>query len=526
MSNIRKLPIGIQDFEKLRSRDYVYIDKTTYVYEMAQTENPYFLGRPRRFGKSLFASTLKAFFEGKKHLFDGLAIAELEKDWTEYPVIYIDFSKASYPGAQNLYNVLDSILSKYETKWGVANKAPEYSLRFENIITSACEKTGKKVVVIIDEYDKPLIGTMDDFDVHEDIRSTLRGFYGVLKNSDASLRFVFITGITKFSKISLFSDMNQPNDISMDGDYAAVCGITQQELETYFTPELNALAAETGKTYDETLIEMKKRYDGYHFSQKSEGIYNPFCALNALSKRRFGSFWFETGTPGILARCVRSENLNPRDFDRDITATETGLKDYRPNETSIIPLMYQSGYLTIKAYDPLSELYTLGFPNREVKYGFLDHLLPTFIPKWNLTYNFSVAVFAKEVREGNVEKFMTMLQAYYASIPYDLLNKDDRNERYYQMIFYLLFTLAGQFVEAEVKSSHGRADAVVKTPTAIYVFEFKMDHNSTAEDALAQINDKGYPIPYSADHRPVVKIGVEFSVTDGGIKRWIVDDKQ
>ena len=521
MLSDRKLPIGIQDFEKLRGRNYVYVDKTQYVYELAQTDNPYFLGRPRRFGKSLFASTLKAYFEGKRHLFEGLAIAELEKDWTEYPVVYIDFNQASYVGVQNLYNVLDSILGEYEAKWGIASKAPEYSLRLKNIITAAYEKTGKQVVVLVDEYDKPLIGTMDNFDVHEDIRSTLRGFYGILKSLDACLRFVFLTGITKFSKISLFSDLNQPKDLSLDGRYAGVCGVTQKELESCFAPELKAMAAQTGMTYEEVLDNMKQRYDGYRFAPDSDGIYNPFCVLNALSKRHFGSYWFETGTPSILARGVRSEDINPRDFEGNIAATSDEMKDYRPNETSIVPLLYQTGYLTIKSYKPRSGEYLLGFPNKEVQYGFLNHLLPTFIPKWNITYPFSVTTFTREVRSGNVEKFMTMLKSYYAAIPYDLQNKAGKDERYFQMIFYLLFTLTGQFVETEVKSSQGRADAVVKTDSTIYVFEFKMDDNATAEEALAQIDDKGYPIPYAADHRPIVKIGVEFSIAEGGIRRWL-----
>ena len=365
---------------------------------------------------------------------------------------------------------------------------------------------------------------MGDDELNDTVRKLLRGFYGILKSLYACLRFVFLTGITKFSKINLFSDLNQLNDLSMDERYARICGINQKELETYFAPELNAMAERNEMTYEEMLSEMKRRYDGYHFAPGSDGIYNPFCVLNALDSRHFGSYWFETGTPSMLARGVRSEDLNPRDFEGNIAVTSEEMKDYRPNETSIVPLLYQTGYLTIKSYKPISDEYVLGFPNREVKYGFLNHLLPTFIPKWNITYTFSVTTFMREVRAGNVEKFMTMLKSYYASIPYDLQNKEGKDERYFQMIFYLLFTIAGQFVETEVKSSRGRADAVVKTESTIYVFEFKMDENATAEDALAQIDDKGYPIPYAADHRQVVKIGVEFSVAEGGIKRWLMSE--
>ena len=521
MTSDRKLPIGIQDFEKLRSRGYVYVDKTQYVYKLVQTDNPYFLGRPRRFGKSLFASTLKAYFEGKRHLFDGLAIADLEKDWIEYPVVYIDLSQVSYFGVQNLHNILNHILSGYEEQWGITSKESEYSLRLANVIKTMYRQTGKQVVVLVDEYDKPLIGTMDNFDAHEDIRITLRGFYGVLKGLDACLRFVFLTGITKFSKISLFSDLNQLNDLSMDKAYAGICGITYQELESYFAPELHGMASETGMTYEELLAEMKRRYDGYHFAPDSEGIYNPFSVMNALASRYFGSYWFETGTPSMLVRRVKVENLNPLDFDRDISITSKEIKDYRPNETSIIPLLYQAGYLTIKSCNTKSGEYVLGYPNLEVRYGFLEELLPQYTPDYGKG-SFTVSAFVRNLRTGETEEFMEQLESYFASIPYDAVPKQLKREKFYQFVFYQLFVLMGQLVESEVKSSRGRADAVVKTDSTIYVFEFKMDDNATAEDALAQIDDKGYPIPYAADHRPVVKIGVEFSIAEGGIKRWLI----
>ena len=522
MSAIRKLPIGIQDFEDLRTNNYVYVDKTQYLYRLVTMGKPYFLGRPRRFGKSLFLSTLKAYFEGRRHLFEGLFIAGHETEWEEYPVVYIDFNKAAYTSLQTLHNVLNHILSDYEKRWGIEPGEREYSLRFENIIRRRYEQTGRKVVVLVDEYDKPLIGTMDDFNVHEDIRVALRGFYGVLKSMDACLRFVFLTGVTKFSKISIFSDLNQLTDISMNENYAGICGITERELVYNFLPELESLAERREMTQAQVLAEMKKRYDGYRFASESEDVYNPFSVLNTFHSRMFGSYWFETGTPNVLARQIKNSGLDILKLENEITVSASGLKDYRPGETSLVPLLYQSGYLTVKSYNPLLDAYTLGFPNEEVKYGFLDQLLPAYLPKWNTNDTFSVVAFMQEVLAGNVETFMTMLRSYYASIPYDLLKKEDKNERYYQMIFYLLFTLAGQFVETEVKSSRGRADAVVKTENAIYVFEFKMDDKATAEAALAQIEDKGYPIPYVADHRRLVKIGVEFGVEDGGIKRWLI----
>jgi hypothetical protein len=374
--------------------------------------------------------------------------------------------------------------------------------------------------VLVDEYDKPLIGTMDDFNVHEDIRIALRGFYGILKGMDAYLRFLFLTGVTKFSKLSIFSDLNHPNDISLDESYTGICGITERELLDNFQPEIASLSERWEITGEQALAEMKKRYDGYRFAPAGEDVYNPFSVLKTFSKRMFGSYWFETGTLDMLARQVKRSGMDILKLDGDIVVSASSLTDYRPGETSPVPLLFQSGYLTVKSYNQRLDAYTLGFPNEEVKYGFLDRLLPAYLPKWNTNETFSVMAFVQEVLAGNVENFMTMLRAYFASISYDLLEKENKNERYYQMIFYMIFSLAGQFVDTEVKSAGGRADAVVKTDNAIYVFEFKMDDKATAEDALAQIESKEYSIPYIADHRRTVKIGVEFSVAEGGIKCW------
>ena len=523
MSADRNLPIGIQSFEKLRTVDCVYVDKTQYIYKLVQTSMPYFLGRPRRFGKSLFLSTLRAYFEGKKHLFEGLAVADLEKDWTQYPVVYIDLNQASKGNEQNLNNILDSILNEYEELWGIQIKEPEYSLRFKKIIKVAYEQTGLKVVVLVDEYDKPLISSMEDSELNADIRKTLKSFYGALKSADTYLRFVLLTGVTKFSKVSVFSDLNHLDDISQDKRFAGICGITQTELETYFKPELNALAKETHQTCDEALAEMRKRYDGYHFAPESENVYNPFSILITLSKRTFGSYWFETGTPSMLARQVRNENLNPRDFEGDIAISAEDVKDYRPGETSIIPLLFQSGYLTIKDYDADFDVYSLGFPNQEVKYGFMKNLLPAYAPADISTLtSFFAGKFSRSLRDGDVNGFMEQITAFYASIPYDAIPKTHKSEQHYQFIFYLLFALMGQFIETEVKSSKGRSDAIVRTKNAVYIFEFKMDDKATAEDAIAQIENKGYAIPYTADHRPIVKIGVEFSLNEGGIRRYLI----
>jgi len=517
----RKMPVGIQDFEKLRTTDYVYVDKTTYVYDLAKEYRPYFLGRPRRFGKSLFLSTLRAYFLGKRELFEGLAIAELEKDWIAYPVIHIDFNIGNNDSLPSVQSLLVSILDDYERQLEIVEKYNDLSIRFSKLIKTAYEKSGKKVVVLVDEYDKSLVNTVDKPQTHDDLREFLKGFYGVLKGMDYCLRFVFLTGVTKFAKVSVFSDLNQLKDISLDERYAGICGISEAELLQYFKPEIQMLAETRRLTFDTTFAEIKKRYDGYHFAKKSDDMYNPFSILNVFDSKDFAYYWFKSGTPTFLVKSLRNTGYDIRKFNNEVTIEARSIDDYRTGETSLVPLLYQSGYLTIKSYDKKYDEYTLGFPNEEVKYGFLNELLPAFAPQVILNDAFSASRFTKALAKGDAEDFMNQLTAFFASIPYDAIKKEHRDEQYYQHLFYLLFTLMGQFVETEVKSSEGRADAVVKTADAIYVFEFKMDENATAEAALAQIDDKGYLIPYSADHRRLVKIGVEFGKEAKGIKRWL-----
>ena len=532
MNTIRELPIGIQDFEKLRKSNCVYVDKTQFVYQLGRTNKPYFLGRPRRFGKSLFLSTLKAYFEGEKELFEGLKIAELEKEWTKYPVIYLDFNKSDYSDIRSLEVVIDDILRKYEQQYEVSFIAERLSVRFGNVISEARKKTGMSVVVLIDEYDKPLISSMDNLALNKEMRTMLKGFYGVLKAEDANLRFVFLTGVTKFSKVSIFSDLNQLVDISLSERYAEICGITQKELEENFEIELQQIAKKQKLSYEQILAEMKKRYDGYHFSTGPEGLYNPFSVLNTLNDFTFRYYWFATGTPTFLANALRNQNYDIRKFNDDVTIAANSVMDYRVENQNLIPLLYQSGYLTIKDYDNILDEYILGFPNEEVKYGFLNELLPAFVLTPIASGNFSVTGFLRKLMSNDIEGFMTSLKAFFAAIPYDAIDSKKRDEQYYQLIFYLLFTLMGQFIQTEVKNNKGRADAVVKTADNIYVFEFKMDNSlssgkdrgegATAEDALAQINSKDYAIPYTADHRKIVKVGVEFSQTERGVKRWVI----
>ncbi|MDR1556423.1 MAG: ATP-binding protein [Tannerellaceae bacterium] len=525
MLNIRKLPIGVQDFEKLRKEGFLYVDKTQYIHDLAMQGVPYFLGRPRRFGKSLLLSTIKAYFQGKKELFEGLAIATLEKDWVEYPVVHIDMSVGIITGNDSLIDQLDAVMTDFENQWGRTVESNNPAIRLAAVIRQAYRQTGQKVVVLVDEYDKPLLDNMDDLNASDAIRKTLKGFYGALKSADAYLQFVFLTGVTRFSKVSVFSDLNHLTDISMDNEFAGICGISEAELIQYFQPEINALAKENELSYEETLAGLKKYYNGYHFSRKSEGIYNPFSLLNTFQKRYFKGYWYETGTPTFLVKMLKEGNFEIPDLENNVHIYASDITDYRVGWNNPVPILYQSGYLTIKNYSREYDEYILGFPNEEVKYGFLKELLPAYAPQYAVRQNFSAASFVRALRAGDIGGFMNNLKAFYASISYDLMKNEQKDEQYYQFIFYLLATLMGQFVQTEVKTAAGRADAVIKTADTIYVFEFKMTGNGTAEDALKQIDSKDYLIPYTIDGRKLVKIGAEFSEKERGLSRWIKGEK-
>ena len=516
----RKLPVGVQDFEDLRTTNCLYVDKTEYIYRLTTMGKPYFLGRPRRFGKSLFLSTLKAYFLGKKELFEGLAIAGLEKDWIEYPVLYLDFNKAVYKTEQTLNVVLDAILRVYEQEWNVDYIADELSVRFDNIIRNVAKQSGRKVVVLVDEYDKPLLNTIENSVVNENIRDTLKGFYGVLKSADANLRFVFLTGVTKFSKVSVFSDLNHLVDISMDKQYAGICGISESELTAYFQPEIQALADELGNTYEATLAELKKHYNGYHFAKVSEGMYNPFSLLNTFVKKDFGDYWFATGTPTFLVKMLKDLDFDIKSLDDDVRIAARSIADYHAEYEDPVPLLYQSGYLTIKDYDAMFDEYILGFPNEEVKYGFLNELLPVYMPGKNMRGEFSIANFVRDLWANNVDGFMTRMQALFAGIPYYL---NTGEEKHFQKVFFLLCRLMGQFVEAEPHFAAGRADAVITTKDTVFIFEFKLAGTSSVEKALQQIDDKGYTIPYTAKGKKTGKVGVTFGKEKGGITGWKIE---
>ena len=516
----RKLPIGIQTFEKIRKGNYLYVDKTALVGKMVSTSIPYFLSRPRRFGKSLLISTFEAYFLGRKDLFEGLAISQMEVDWQVYPVFHIDLNARKYDSPADLIAMLNQHLEKWEAIYGTEKQDRQPEERFAYIIERACVQTGKQVVVLVDEYDKPLLQALDNLPLFEEYRKMLKAFYGVLKSADRYLRFVFLTGVTKFSQVSVFSDLNQLNDISMKPPYATVCGITRQELVDTFTPELKNLSEANQLTFEETLQKMTATYDGYHFCEFAEGVFNPFSVLNSFDGCKFDSYWFQTGTPTFLVELLQKSEYDLRTLLSGIEVPVSSFAEYKMDVNNPIPLIYQSGYLTIKDYDREFQNYLLDFPNDEVRYGFMNFLVPFYTPMKNNDQGFYIGKFIQELRTGDYEAFLTRLEAFFAGIPYEL---NDQTERHYQVIFYLVFKLMGQFTEAEVRSSRGRADAVVKTPKYIYVFEFKL--NGTAEEALKQIDEKGYLIPYKVDHREVVKIGVEFSAESRNLSRWLVEIK-
>ena len=493
------------------------MDKTAYVYKLAKTETPYFLCRPRRFGKSLMISTLKAYFEGEKELFQGLAISELEKDWAEHPVFLIDLNVGEYGSVAELKASLGSRLRVLESEWGADADALNEPLasRFDSLIRRVFEKTGKNVVVLIDEYDKPLVHHLENESIQEEFRAVLKSFYGVLKSADPWLRFVFITGVSKFSHVSLFSDMNQLRDISMEEDYAGICGITENELTANFEPEILLLAKEQKMTPDDALVEMRKRYNGYRFAPEAEAVYNPFSVLNTLGKRTFGYYWFQTGTPTFLIEQIRKARFDIPDFTNGVSYSAQNIGSYRANIDSPIPLLYQTGYLTIRDYAPRSGKYTLGFPNEEVKYAFLEEFLVSYFPKCMNLQGLYVGDFAEDLWNRDIEAFMTRLRSLIASMPYGI--KSEETENWFQTVSYLLFVLMGQYVQAEVHSHKGRADAVVITDDSVYVFEFKITDGKSgksADDALKQIDETDYLGPYRASGKRLVKIGAVYNTTE------------
>lgn len=500
-----KYPVGIQAFEGLRNDGYLYIDKTAQIRNLINSGKYYFLSRPRRFGKSLLLSTLHAYFEGKRELFRGLAIDTDEVSWEAHPVLHLDLNAQKYDKKESLDSVLHDFLSREEAKYAEVRDDDSYGLRFCNVIRGAYEKTGKRVVILIDEYDKPMLQAIGNPDLQDEYRNTLKSFYGALKSMDGCIQFVLLTGVTKFGKVSVFSDLNHLTDISMDRRYYDICGITEEELHANFQQGVNELAEANGMTETECYALLKERYDGYHFVETAPGVYNPFSLLRTLDSKRFGSFWFETGTPTYLVTLLQLhdynlETLSEVETDADVLNSTDG------GSTDPIPVIYQSGYLTIKGYDREFGLYKLGFPNKEVEEGFLKFLIPyyTSIPKSGSA--FEITQFVKDVRAGRTEQFIKRLRSFFADTPYELV-KDLEN--HYQNVLFIISRLMGFYTKAEYHTSEGRIDMVIQTPAFCYVLEFKLD--GTAEEALQQIQDTHYTLPFEMNGQQIVRIGMNFS---------------
>lgn len=510
----RRYPIGIQNFGELRNNNYVYIDKTGLIYRLTHTNKVYFLSRPRRFGKSLLVSTLEAYFLGKKELFKGLAMESLEKEWNTYPVLHVDFSGSKYDCVGNLKAAVNKQLLLWERVYGHEEGDTTFSLRFESVIRRAYEQTGQQVVVLIDEYDSPMLDSNNDNATQKEIRNIMRDFFSPLKKSDPYLRFVFLTGISKFSQMSIFSELNNLQNISMRDDYSAICGITEQELRAQLQIDIEQMAQANNETYEEACIHLKQQYDGYHFSENCEDIYNPFSLFNAFAQKKYANFWFSTGTPTFLIDILQECDFDIRELD-GTTATAEQFDAPSDRITDPLPVLYQSGYLTIKGYDPDFQIYTLTYPNKEVRKGFIESLMPAYVHLPARENTFYVVSFIKDLRVGKLNECLERLKSFFASIPNQL---DNKKEKHYQTIFYLFFRLMGQYIDVEVDTSVGRADAVVKLSDTIYVFEFKVD--GTPEEALAQINSKGYAIAYEAGNRKIIKVGVNFDSATRTIGTW------
>ena len=515
---LKRLPVGIQTYSEIVNLNCVYIDKTEYIYKMINLSKYIFLSRPRRFGKSLLVSTLQSYFEGKKELFEGLFIDSVEKDWTEYPVLRFDMSLAKHQTKEDLPRYLLYILEKNENKFGVKSDIIDPNLRLTNLITTVYKQTGKQVVVLIDEYDAPLLDVAHEKVKLDDLRQIMRNFYSPLKACDPYLRFVFITGITKFSQLSIFSELNNLKNISMDPAFAAVCGISEEEIQTQMSDYLDDFAMHQEITREEAMTALKKQYDGYHFSWPSPDMYNPFSLLNAFQDRMLKSYWFESGTPTFLIEMMRKFNvipsmLKPSDLMSPAFDAPT------ENMTSIMPLLYQSGYFTIKKYNAISDIYTLDIPNNEIRIGLMQSFLPNYIsvnPYFGLT---TVANMYMALYNDDLNEMLRLLQEYLLTIP----QCDNTNyEGHYQQMLYVIFSLLGRYVDVEVRTPKGRVDMVMNSGKALYLFELKL--NKSAEAAMNQINLKNYPSRFALTGLPIIKVGINFNSDTHTIEDWVIEE--
>ena len=521
-----KYPIGIQSFDRIREDGYVYVDKTALVYDLVSKGKIYFLSRPRRFGKSLLISTLENYFLGRKELFRGLAIDTLEKEWKEYPVFHLDFNGGNFDKDGELDKRILGYLETWENQWGKDPINKELGARIAHVLKQAHEKSGRRAVVLVDEYDKPLLDVIDtDYtgllngketkleDIH---RGILKGLYSVFKLADKHLQFVLLTGVTKFSQVSVFSGFNQPKDISYDSRFDALCGISKDELLSVFKEQIRELGEMNGMTEEETVEKLKRKYDGYHFSKQMKDIFNPFSILNCLDSKDFQNYWFATGTPTYLMRLLANNHENINELaGKEYSAAE--FVDYKATKQKPLPMIYQSGYFTIKSYDPTFDVYRLDFPNEEVRSGMVALLASDYFSDEKYSNSWFVDV-TRALRSGDLEKFKLQLTSFLSNISYRFQRKKDEREceRHFQYTFYLILQLLGKYnTYVEKETSQGRIDCVLECPDYVYIFEFKL--NSTAEAALKQIDEKGYVQPYASDKRKIYKVGISFSSETGTV---------
>lgn len=519
MAQARRYPVGIQTFSEIRERNYLYIDKTQYLVDFIDKGYKYvFLSRPRRFGKSLFASMIHAYYEGRKDLFEGLAMGEYEKDWVKHPVLHLDMSAAKHMDKDMLERYLADMLTDQEAVFGYKSEKLDPNIRLKDLVVTANRLTGRKVVLIIDEYDAPLLDVVHEEQNLAALRRATQNFYSPIKSLDPYLEFVFLTGITKFAQLSIFSELNNLFNISMYDKYSAICGISSEELHTQMLPDVERLAEHLHLSVDETFERLKRKYDGYHFSKNSEDVYNPFSLIKALASGDISDYWFDSGTPTYIIKLLQKYNVGLR----DLTGQDAGVSDFDvspENMTTALPLLYQSGYLTIKHYDPMIDLYTLGYPNEEVRTGMVRSLAANYLTPAEGTNSSFVIKFVKAVIADDMEQALTLMRAYLAGVSYRLSNKTERDV---QTIFYLVFSLIGSFIKVEEESAHGRADVVITLPSVVYVMELKFD--GSADAALRQIDEKGYLIPYTADGKRLVKVGVNYSSEERTITEWRIEE--
>ncbi len=524
---LRKYPIGCQDFADIRTRECIYVDKTEYIYNLSHCGGkPYFLSRPRRFGKSLLLSTMRYYFEGRKELFEGLKIAELETEWIKYPVINISFGRSSYEMSGSLETIIDLILWEKESEFNLNENHSErlnFAVRFQVLIEKMFKATGKQVVVLVDEYDKPILDALYT-ENEEKHRQILRNFYGTLKDSDQYLKFIFITGITKISHVNIFSGLNQLDDISLDINYSSICGISETELDEYFTEDIKTLAESEEMSFEETKKLLAERYDGYHFTHNAEGVYNPFCLLKCFKSKDFGSYWFETATPTVLVKTLQHQPLFLANLIGGRRVSEDDFKNYDPETKNMLPVVYQSGYLTIKSFEKSPRRYILGFPNKEVEEGFLKILVKKFAKFPEDDMGFAVDNITDALKVHDIDKALKIIQASIADLP--TVVKKDMCENYYESITHIIFRLTGFNVVSELQSINGRSDVILTTDDSVYIFELKMDKGreteEVLEEALFQIDDKGYADRFAVSGKNMIKVGIAFSSEGKGITGWKV----